>query len=622
MPGFSSQQDSIFSKGRVIVLGLIMIVVSLVYILYLFNIQVVHTIFYQNRAKAVAMRSLTVPAQRGEIYDRNADYPLAMNVDSFALYIVPAQLPDEERDAVFERLARVLGVEKSAIESKVPFRTAQYYQPIEIKSGVDLLTVTRIAEQVEDFPGVSWSSKPIRSYNDVQSLSHILGYVGNITVEELQVMFNQGYNLNSVIGKSGIEKNYDTILRGKDGKSFSTVDVRGRQVGGIDNRLETPENGKNIVLTIDRDIQKLSEEALGDRMGSVVVLKPATGEILAMVSYPWFDPNLFYSDSSDEAFRKLSLDPNHPFLNRAIQSANPPGSSFKIIMTTAVLEEEAFDPFQTIQCNGSFQLGDRSFNCHILTGHGPLYLKQALEESCNVYFFTVGLRHLGIDVIAEYSKMFGLGELTGIDVPGEIKGQVPTPQWKQQRFNSPWVGGDTLNTSIGQGYNLVTPIQLANAVALTVNRGVIYKPHFLKEIRDPTSGAVVDTIAPEILKTAPIRKETFDTVQDYMRGVIVEGTAEVVITTKAVAVAGKTGTSEVGYDDRWHAWFAANGPHGAPPEEQIVVITMVEAENEWEWWAVRAANIIFQGVFADQTYDEAIEALRWGWLHNDRRRGE
>jgi penicillin-binding protein 2 len=218
--------------------------------------------------------------------------------------------------------------------------------------------------------------------------------------------------------------------------------------------------------------------------------------------------------------------------------------------------------------------------------------------------------------------MFGLGELTGIDVPGEIKGQVPTPQWKQQRFNSPWVGGDTLNTSIGQGYNLVTPIQLANAVALTVNRGVIYKPHFLKEIRDPTSGAVVDTIAPEILKTAPIRKETFDTVQDYMRGVIVEGTAEVVITTKAVAVAGKTGTSEVGYDDRWHAWFAANGPHGAPPEEQIVVITMVEAENEWEWWAVRAANIIFQGVFADQTYDEAIEALRWGWLHNDRRRGE
>ncbi len=622
MPGFSSQQDSVFSKGRVIVLGLIILVISLVYILYLFNMQVVHTIFYQNRAKAVAMRSLTVPAQRGEIYDRNADYPLAMNIDSFALYIVPAQLPEEEREAVFERLARVLGVEVSAVESKVPFRTAQYYQPIEIKSGVDLPTITRIAENVEDFPGVSWSSKPIRHYNDVESLSHILGYVGNITVEELQVMFNQGYNLNSVIGKSGIEKNYDSILRGKDGKSFSTVDVRGRQVGGISNRMDTPENGKNIILTIDRKIQKLSEEALGDRMGSVVVLKPATGEILAMVSYPWFDPNLFYTDRSDESYRELSLDPRHPFLNRAVQSANPPGSSFKIIMTTAVLEEESFDPLQTIKCDGRFRLGDRYFNCHVLHGHGPLNLKEALAESCNVYFYTVGLRHLGIDIIAEYSRMFGLGDLTGIDIPGEIKGQVPSPQWKQQRFNSPWVGGDTLNTSIGQGYNLVTPIQLANAVAMSVNRGVIYKPHFLKEVRDPTSGEVLETAAPEVLKTAPIRKDTFDTVQEYMRGVIVDGTAEVVITTKVVDVAGKTGTSEVGYDDRWHAWFASNGPYGAPPEEQVVVITMVEAENEWEWWAVRAANIIFQGIFAEQSYDEAIEALRWGWLHNDRRRGE
>lgn len=622
MPGFSGGPNNIIPKARVLFLVIIVTGISLMYTAYLFNMQVVHTILYQNRAKAVAMRSLNVPAQRGEIYDRNADIPLAMNIDSFALYLVPALLPDEQKDAVFERLARVLNETKESLEARVPFRTAQYYQPIEIKSGVELSVVTRIAEHAEDFPGVSWNSKPIRNYNDVGSLSHILGYVGNITVEELQVLYNQGYDLNSVIGKSGVEKNYDSILRGTDGRSFSTVDVRGRQVGGSENRFEAPENGKNLVLTIDRKIQNLAEEALGPRMGSAVVLKPATGEIVAMVSYPWFDPNIFYTDKSDEAFRSLSLDPNNPFLNRAIQTANPPGSSFKIIMSTAVLEEEAFDPLKTVTCEGRFRLGDRYFNCHVLHGHGPVNLKEALAESCNVYYYTVGLRHLGVDVIAEYARMFGLGEATGIDIPGEISGVVPNPQWKQQKFNSPWVGGDTVNFSIGQGYLLVTPVQLANVVAMTVNRGVVYKPHFLKEIRNPTSGEVLEEIEPEILKTAPIRAETFDIVQDYMRGVIEDGTAAVVITTKEVEIAGKTGTSEVGYDDRWHAWFAANGPHGAPPEEQIVVVTMVEASNEWEWWAVRAANIIFQGYFADETYDEAIESLRWGWLHNDRRSGE
>jgi penicillin-binding protein 2 len=620
MTGFSGPQDSTVRKSRVLVLGFIFGLLVLIYLLYLFNMQVVHTIFYQDRAKAVAMRSFTVPAQRGEIFDRNADYPLATNIDSFAVYIIPAQLPADNRNAVFERLGRVLNMPESAIEKKIPARASQYFQPIEVKSGVDLATVTRIAERVEDFPGVTWNSKSIRNYNDIGSLSHILGYVGNITVEELQVLYNQGYNINSVIGKSGIEKSYDTLLRGKDGRSFSTVDVRGRQIGGIEDRFEAPENGKNLVLTVDKRIQKLCEEALGDRMGSAIVLKPATGEIIAMVSYPWFDPNLFYTDTSDEAFRTLSLDPHNPFLNRAIQSANPPGSTFKIIMTTAALEEHAIDPQKTITCEGRFRLGDRYFNCHLLHGHGPLNLKEALEESCDVYFYTLGLRHLGIDIISEYAKLFGFGSVSGIDIPGEIAGLVPTPQWKQQRFNSPWVGGDTVNLSIGQGYLLVTPIQLANAVAMTVNQGVIYRPHFLKEVRDPTSGETVRVVDPVAYKTAPISKETFKTVQENMRGVITDGTAAVVITTKAVDVAGKTGTAEVGYDDRWHAWFAANGPYGAPPEDQLVVVTMVEASNDWEWWAVRAANIIFQGIFAHQTYDEALKALHWGWLHNDRRK--
>jgi penicillin-binding protein 2 len=622
MPGYSSFQQVSVQKSRLIAFGVVIITVSLVYLIYLFNMQVVHTIIYQNRARAVAMRSFVVPAQRGEIYDRNADYPLATNIDSFAIYIIPGLLPTDERNRIYEDLSAILEMSSEAISVKVSSGRSQLYQPIEIKDNVELGTVIRIAEQAELFPGVTWNNKPIRSYPEVGSLSHVLGYVGNINVEELQVLFNLGYNRNSVIGKSGIEKQYDMILKGSDGRGFSTVDVRGRQVGENESFIEVPVNGMNLVLTVDREIQLLCEEALGDRIGSVVVLKPATGEILAMVSYPWYDPNIFYSSNREEQFRLLSLDPRNPFLNRAIQSNYPPASVFKIIMSTAILEEEVFDPLKTVTCEGRFRLGDRFFNCHVLHGHGPVNLKTAMAESCDVYYYTLGLRHLGIDLISEYSRMYGYGALSGIDIPGEITGLVPTPQWKQQRFNSPWVGGDTVNTSIGQGFLLTTPMQMANMLAMTINRGVIFRPHFLKEVRNPATGELVERIEPEILRTAPIRKETFDIVQDHVRGVTTDGTAAVVTTTKAVDVAGKTGTAEVGYDDRWHAWFAANAPYGAPPEEQIVVVTMVEAANEWEWWSVRAANIIMQGIFAGQTYDEAIEALRWGWLHNDRRSSE
>lgn len=622
MPGFLSKNSGVIKKSRVISFGLVVLFISSIYLFHLFNMQVVDVLFYKSRAEAVAMRSYPVPAQRGKIFDREEDIPLVANRDSFAVNITQGQLPDRERNNVFDALAKNLDLSSDDIDKKIKQYRTQYFQAIEIKSGIPFEKIIPIAEHAEDYPGVSWNSKPIRSYQDLSSLAHIVGYVGNITVEELQVLYNEGYNLNSVIGKMGIEKAYDKLLRGKDGRSISTVDVRGREVGRGDSRLEIPENGKDLVLTIDRDIQKLCEEALGSRMGSVVVLKPASGEVLAMVSYPWFNPNLFMSNTAEQEFNRLSTDPMNPFLNRSIQSAHPPGSTFKIVMTTASLAEEAFDSTKKINCEGSFQLGDRVFNCHVLHGHGELNLKDALAESCNVYFYTLGLRHLGIEAIVEYARMAGFGMPGGIDIPGEISGLVPDPEWKLNRFGTPWVGGDTVNVSIGQGNLLVTPLQMANMVALTVNRGTIYKPHLLKKVKDPVSGKDLEVITPEILKTVAIEKGIFDQVQENMRGVITDGTAEVVITTDAVKVAGKTGTAEVGYEDRWHAWFAASGPYGAAPEEQIVVVTLVEASNEWEWWAVRAANIIFQGIFANQNYDEAIEALRWGWLHNDRQEVE
>jgi penicillin-binding protein 2 len=607
-----------YSSRIFLLLAFILLVIAF-YTGYIFHLQIIKGGEFQNRARQMSRRILPIPAQRGEIFDRNRDTPLVINVDSFAIHVIPAELSDRELEIIADRLSPILDLTAEEILNKIPPQYRYLFQPVEIKNGVSLETVTHIAEHTEDFPGVTWQSKPLRRYLDTSSLVHLIGYVGSITSEELQVMYNQGYTINSVIGKNGIEKEYDQLLRGTNGRQYNVVDVRGKQVQSLHVAEEAPENGKNLVLTIDRRIQKLAEDALGERMGSVVVLKPSTGEILAMVSYPWYNPNHFYQSDADQHYREYALDPRHPFINRAIQSSYAPASTFKVVMTTAALEEQAIDPMKEIICRGSLWVGNREFKCHVPEGHGPVNLAEGLAESCDVYFYTLGLNYLGIDTISRYAKHFGFGELTGIDLNGEVKGIVPTPAWKEEIHNSPWVGGDTVNTSIGQGYLTVTPIQMANMVAMVVNEGVTYKPHLLKEVRDPVSGKVIQNIEPEVLRTSTIRKETFQTVQDYMRGVITNGTAKVVITTEAVEVAGKTGTGEVGLEDRWTAWFASYAPYRGPKEDQVVVVTMVEAGNEWEWWAVRAANIIFQGIFADQNYDEAIEALRWGWLHNDLR---
>jgi penicillin-binding protein 2 len=614
----SSDNLKRFYRGRITVLMALVVAVFLVYLGYLFHLQIVKGLEYKNRAKQVAQRVIPIQAQRGEIYDRHFDDPLAVNVDSFAVDIIPAELDDAALKRVAERLAGRLNMTAEEIIREIPSSHRNLYQPVEIKNGVDYDTITYIAEHIGRFPGVTWHSKPIRRYQDVGSLAHVLGYVGHITSEELQVLYNEGYTINSMIGKSGIEKQYDQMLRGENGKRYRTVDVHGKQVSTSTLKEVPPENGKNLVLTVDERIQKLSEKALGERMGSAVVMKPATGEILAMVSYPWFDANRFYDDNAERAFRSYSLDPNNPFLNRAIQSSYAPASTFKVVMTTAAVEEEAIPIEKEIMCTGSLRVGNRVFDCWRPEGHGKVDLPQGLAQSCDVYYYTLGLNYLGIDMISKYARRFGYGELTGVDLPGEVRGLVPTPEWKERVHHTPWVGGDTVNTSIGQGYLDVTPLQMANMVAMTVNEGKVYKPHLLKEVRDPVSGALLETNEPELLRSSSIRPETFRKVQEYMRGVVTDGTAEVVITTDAVKVAGKTGTGEVGYEDRWHAWFAANGPYGAPPEDQVVVVVMVEASNEWEWWAVRAANIIFQGMFADQSYEEALEALNWEWLHNDR----
>ncbi|MCL2791458.1 MAG: penicillin-binding protein 2 [Spirochaetaceae bacterium] len=604
-------------KVRIFAVIIFTLALVIFYSIYLYSIQVVKGSEHRERAVSVARRESVIPALRGIIYDRNYDVPLVTNVDSFAVDIIPAELDFERFDEIAGKLANILGIRKEDILSRISPRMRHQHRPVEIKDRIEFETILVLAENIDRFPGVVWRSKPKRAHYGPGSLSHILGYIGNISREELQVLFNRGgFTPNSEIGKMGIEREYDHILRGRDGLRYNTVDARGRKIGDArGNEAVLPIAGKNLVLTIDRRIQELSEKALGERIGTVVVMRPSTGEILAMVSYPWFYPNKLYSSAASQYFSSVSADTRFPFLNRNIQSSYSPGSVFKFITSVIIIEEELFPQRERIVCRGRIHVGDRFFHCHKRTGHGSLDLARAFAESCNIYYWTVGREHIGIDRIADFSRRFGLGQRTGIDIPGEVRGLVPTPEWKLSTFNIPWVGGDTLNISIGEGFLETTPLQLANAISMVVNEGVNYVPRLVKEIRDPVSGKVIESFEPRALNKASIRGETFRRTQEIMRYAVTHGTPRVVLTTRATQVAGKTGTSEVGLADRWISWFGAYAPYQTDnPDEQVVVVVMVEATNDWEWWAPKASNVIFQGIFANQTFEQAVAALNVWYL--------
>ena len=270
---------------------------------------------------------------------------------------------------------------------------------------------------------------------------------------------------------------------------------------------------------------------------------------------------------------------------------------------------KAFPSAKDIECTGRVDYGNRIFHCHQKWGHGWLNMREALAQSCDVYYWAIGRDYLGVDKISSYAKEFGFGESLDIDLPAQQAGFVPTAPWKERRFHQKWLGGDTMNMSIGQGYTLVTPLHIANMVAMVANKGKIYRPHLLKEIRDPASNEVIEEIKPQILHESNIDESVWREVQNAMRYTITDGTPAFPLNNKVVQIAGKTGTAEVGSLDHWHSWMACYAPFNAPVEEQVVVVVLVEAVNEWEWWAPYATNIIFQGIFANQNYEEAVASL-------------
>jgi len=617
---YRTSGDTVSKNARVFLLLIIFAVIFIAYILRLFSMQIVHGTHYRSQSQRISSLITTLPAQRGEIFDRNATLPMVINTESFAVEVTPGNIPANMYDTVAFRLAKYLGISKAEIDKRIPKNIRRSYSSVVVKSNVPFSIISNIAENITDLPGVSWASKPVRNYLHTPSLSHIVGYVGTITQEEMNVLYNKGYTKDSIVGKTGIEKQYDSLLQGTVGREMSTIDVFGRVISDVP-IVEPPKMGNNLVLTIDSDIQKLAEEALGNRVRATVVLKPATGEVLAMVSYPYFDSNIFSSDDAGIEYSKLLNDTSKPLINRAVQLSYPPASTFKIIMSAAMLQENAYPSANKIECRGFMNYGGRVFHCHIhRPGHGWLDLKNALAQSCDIYYWTIGRDYLGIEKISSYAKEFGLGQITQIDLPSQVPGLVPTAEWKEKRYHEKWLGGDTMSCSIGQGYLEATPLHLANMIAMVSNEGVIYKPHLLKEVRDSVTNEVISEVKPEILTESTIDKKVWLEVQEALRYTVTDGTPQYPMHNKLVQIACKTGTAEVDQYkslNQWHSWLVAYAPYDAPPEERVCVATIVEAVNKWEWWAPYCTNIIIQGIFAHQTYSEAIKELGFEYLNKN-----
>ncbi|HUP10214.1 MAG TPA: penicillin-binding protein 2 [Caldimonas sp.] len=517
-------------------------------------------------------------ATRGTVLDR-AGRVLIDSRPSFDAVLVPEDSPDEEETV--ENLSQFLHHSASdmhALLAQVDARPP--FEEITVKRDLNWDEIVALETHQLDLPGVSLRITPRRSYPLGPQLAHLLGYVGEASPQDL--LADSRYRMGDLIGKAGLEKRWEKYLRGIDGGQQVEVDAVGRKLRVLREVEEVP--GDTVKLTIDLDLQNAASQALGERDGAVVALDPNTGGILAMVNHPGFDPNVFARGVRPDEWRALLTDKHHPLNNRAVQGQYPPGSTFKIIVATAALEEGVINPFTRIHCPGGLQFGNHYFRCWKKGGHGSVNLHEAIVQSCDVFFYQVAQR-LGIDTIAKYARAFGLGMPTGIGLDHEKAGTIPDSAWKRKRFKQPWFAGETLSAAIGQGYVTATPLQMANMIA-TAAVGKRFRPHFVHQVETP-EGEVVEAPTPEEIGALQMRQTTLMQVREALRDVVNtdRGTGKKA-RLNGIEVAGKTGTSQVvklgqtrlkasqmPWQQRDHAWFVAYAPVEAP---EIAVAAVVE----------------------------------------------
>jgi penicillin-binding protein 2 len=545
----------------------------------LWHLQIIKGDDFRNLSENNRIRIQDIPAPRGILYDREGT-PL---VDSFPAFDVSLYRQDLRRpETLIRPLSQTLSLDQEKLQARMAAaKDLPPSQAFKIKTNISREELAQVETRRLDLPGVMVDVVIRRNYPYRSLAAHIIGHLGEISQEELEKDLYSNHKAGYLVGKYGIEQTHEVELMGESGGRQIEVNAVGRMMRVLGTVEPIP--GNNLFLTLDLELQKAAEEALAGKNGAVVALDPRNGDVLAMVSKPDFDPNLFSRGITPENWKSIIGNPARPLQNRATQGQYPPGSVFKIITALAALEEKAITPDTVFSCSGAFPFGNRDYHCWKKEGHGRMDLKRAIVESCDVYFYQVGLR-LGVDRIAKYASAMGLGKPTGYPLGQEKPGLVPTSAWKLKRFRIPWQTGETLSVAIGQGFNLATPLQIASSVSALFNGGRFFQPRVVQSVRSP-DGEVLQEIPPVATRSLHFTPEHVEFIRDALWGVVNgPGGTGSRAKIQGFDVAGKTGTSQViqrregrgeinlpEFQD--HAWFACFAP---APKPEITVVAFVE----------------------------------------------
>ncbi|MEW6481970.1 MAG: penicillin-binding protein 2, partial [bacterium] len=548
-----------------------------------FYLQIIRGGYFKARSLKNRIRIIPHPPSRGMIFDRKGKV-LATNVANFSISIIQENLSDEQIEGILSKISSIVPFDREKAKKSMEKKSLRRFEPATIIENISKEEALKIASAFFATPFLVVDAKPLRDYPNSELASHLLGYIGPITKKEFKE--KGGYLIDDRIGKSGIERKYEDILKGRRGGDVIETNVSGRTIRVLGK--EEAILGCNLYLTIDKELQEIGEKALC-KNGAIVALSPKTGEVLCMVSKPAFNPSLFLKKLSAKEARETILSTSYPLANRAIQFRYPPGSLFKIVDAYLGLEEGVIDPDEYIECTGRFDVRNRKFFCFRKQSHGMVNLISGLSHSCNIYFYKLGLK-IGADKLMEQAKIFGLSSLTDIDLPYEIKGKIPSPSWKERLFKTRWFAGDTINLSIGQGYLLVTPIEMAVLVSSIANSGNIFKPFIVQYIEEP-DGRVIRK-KPVLKKKIRMSSETKRILDKGLEEVVLSGTGRGAY-IPGIRIAGKTGTAQ-NPQGKDHAWFVCYAPVEDP---SIVVVVLVEHGGQGGIEAAPIARKILAGYF-------------------------
>lgn len=582
---FNKNPDREWIKKRLIGASVCVLFVFAILFFRLIYLQIIKGEEYRRLSEKNAVRLKTIKPSRGLMFDRNKRL-IVDNRPSFNLKIVREDAGDVEKTV--EKVAKLIQVPfRELMDSIARAGKGAFYKSVILKNDISREQLAIVEAHKFDLPGIHIDIEPTRHYMYKKTAAHLLGYIGQINRKELKTGKYPNLKSGDLIGRYGIEKSFEKYLQGKRGGRQIEVDANGRMIKIL--RTIDPVSGLDLNLTLDFDLQETAQKLLENKDGTVVAIDPDNGDVLVMASSPSFDQNDFIGGISIKKWKELMTDPGKPMINKAIQAEYPPASTYKIITSFAALEEKHIDINTTAYCPGFFKYGNRVYRCWKKYGHGELSIIDALAQSCDVFYYQAGEK-VGVDALAQYAMGSGLGKKTGIMLENEKTGLIPTSVWKKKRYNESWQGGETLSIAIGQGYNLVTPLQMAVLMAAVGNGGTLYRPRIVKTIED-SHGKIVKKIEPEITGGLPASKETLNIVKNGLLKVVqgARGTARG-IRLKNVEIAGKTGTAQVfsikkgekiktedlEYSLRDHAWFVCY----APAQNPVIALSVMIEHGE------------------------------------------